>query len=190
MRKVKRFSFLLLMMFFISGHGNMYAQNSRNSKKPGSEKKTNVRVPSKSVTYKKGQKKVEAVRIIPNKSVIDHKGTQYYYSSNKFYTYSGGSYIVIPPRIGFRIPTLPVGYISVRHPNRNYFWFNGIYYINVDNGYEVVEPEIGTIIYELPDDYERVVVNGSTFYEFNNVLYEKIQIDGTRAYEVVGFIEQ
>lgn len=83
-----------------------------------------------------------------------------------------------------------MGYIRVKHPQRNYFWFNGIFYIQVDNAYEVVEPEVGTIIYELPKDYERVTIDGYTYYEFSNVLYEKIQIDGTRAYEVVGFIDQ
>ena len=49
---------------------------------------------------------------------------------------------------------------------------------------------MGTVIYELPEDYERVEIDGYSFYEFSNVLYEKIQINGERAYEVIGFIEQ
>ena len=53
----------------------------------------------------------------------------------------------------------------------------------------MVDPEVGTIVYELPDDYEKVVINDETYYEFANILYEKIQVDGTRAYEVVGIIE-
>tara|TARA_R110002049_G_scaffold175533_1_gene342829 strand:+ start:1311 stop:1478 length:168 start_codon:yes stop_codon:yes gene_type:complete len=53
----------------------------------------------------------------------------------------------------------------------------------------VVEPEIGTIVYELPEDYERVTIDGQTYYEYGNILYEKVQLDGTRAYEVVGIID-
>lgn len=188
MRNLIKLSFLLV--FFITASEHMYAQNSRNSKKTVIVKKNNQRVPSKTVIYKKPKTKVVAVRTLSNRTIIKHKGASYYYSNNRFYTYSGGSYIVIAPKIGFRIQTLPVGYIKIKHPNRDYFWFNGIFYNNVDDGYEVVEPEIGTIIYELPDEYERVEVDGNTYYEFDNVLYEKIQIDGARAYEVIGFIEQ
>lgn len=46
------------------------------------------------------------------------------------------------------------------------------------------------MIYELPEDYERVEIEGNSYCEFSNVLYEKIQINGERAYEVIGFIEQ
>jgi hypothetical protein len=46
------------------------------------------------------------------------------------------------------------------------------------------------VIYELPEDYERVEIEGNSYYEFSNVFYEKIQINGERAYEVMGFIEQ
>ena len=188
MRNLIKLSFLLV--FFITWNEPMYAQNSRNSKKTVIVKKSNQRVPSKTVIYKKPTRKVVAVRTLSNKTIVKHKGISYYYSNNRFYTYSGGSYIVIAPKIGFRIKTLPVGYIKIKHPNRDYFWFNGVFYNNVDDGFEVVEPEIGTIIYELPDEYERVEVDGNTYYEFDNVLYEKIQIDGARAYEVTGFIEQ
>ena len=88
----------------------MYAQNSRNSKKTVIVKKNNQRVPSKTVIYKKPKRKVVAVRTLPNRTTIKHKGINYYYSNNRFYTYSGGSYIAIAPKIGLRIRTLPVGY--------------------------------------------------------------------------------
>lgn len=178
------------MLFFTVGVENMYAQNSRNSKKTVVVKKSNTRVPSKTVVYKNPKKKVVTVRTLPNRTLIKHKDINYYYSNNRFYTYSGGRYIAIAPKVGFRIKTLPIGYIKINHPRRNYFWFNGIFYTNAVDGYEVVEPEIGTLIYELPEDYERVVVDGNSYYEFDNVLYEKVQIEGTRAYEVVGYIEQ
>jgi len=176
---------VLLLAFFISE--NMNAQNSRKTKKTVIVKKNNGRVASKTVVYKKPTKKVVSVRTLSKKTVVKHKGVNYYYENQKFYTYSGGRYIVIAPKVGFRIKTLPLGYKAIKHLNRNYFYFSGIFYANRNNEYEVIEPEIGTVIYELPRDYERVEINKSIYYEFSNVLYEKIQINGTRAYEVVGW---
>lgn len=66
---------------------------------------------------------------------------------------------------------------------------NGIFYTQTNNEYEVVDPEIGTIVYELPAEVEKVVIDGQTYYEYANILYEKVQIEGTRAYEVVGIID-
>lgn len=190
---MKGFIYLLAISFFaffITSTQNANAQNHRKEKRTVIIKKQSKRVSSKRVIYKKPKKKVIAVRTLPNKTIITHKGVTYHYANNKFYTYSGGRYIVITPKIGFRIKKLPVGFKVINHHNRNYFWAHGIFYIQTDNQYEVVEPEIGTIIYELPDEYERVEVDGHIYYEFSNVLYEKIQINGTRAYEVIGFIEQ
>ena len=152
-------------------------------------KTTTRRVPSTKVTYKKPTTKVVSVRSVPNKTVISHKGQNYYYANNKYYTQSRGHYIVIPPKVGFRINTLPANYVSVRFNNRNYFNVSGIFYTKTNNAYEVVEPEVGTIVYELPNDYEKAILDGQTYYEYANVLYEKVQINGTRAYEVVGIVD-
>jgi len=150
---------------------------------------TKGRIASNRVTYKTPKKKVISVRNVPNRTVVRHNGQNYYYSNNKYYTQSRGRYIVIAPKVGFRINVLPTNYRTVRFNNHNYYNVNGIFYNQVDNEYEVIEPEIGTIVYELPDDYEKVVLDGETYYEYANVLYEKIQYDGTRAYEVVGIID-
>lgn len=64
-----------------------------------------------------------------------------------------------------------------------------MFYIQSGSDYEVVDPEIGTIVYELPSDYEKVTIDGQTYYEYGNILYEKVQDNGARAYEVVGFID-
>ncbi|WP_460515798.1 DUF6515 family protein [Cyclobacterium sediminis] len=190
MKNIIKISSLLIFLLSVSIPEMATAQKSRESKKVVVINKENRRAPSKKVVYKKPNKKVITVRTLPDRTVIKHKGIHYYYANNKFYTYSGGRYIAIAPKKWFRIKTLPIGYIRVKHPQRNYFWFNGIFYIQIDNAYEVVAPEVGTIIYELPKDHEKVTIDGYTYYEFSNVLYEKIQIDGTRAYEVVGFIDQ
>lgn len=179
-----------IAILFALSTQNTYSQNKKRVKTTKKINKNPKRISSKTVVYKRSKKKVVSVRTIPNRKIIKHSGINYYYSNNKFYTYSGGRYIVIVPKMGFRISTLPAGYTTIRHHNRNYFWLNGIFYIQINNEYEIVEPEIGTIIYELPSDYERVVVDEKTYYEFSNVLYEKVQINGARAFEVVGFIEQ
>ncbi|WP_111707661.1 DUF6515 family protein [Lutibacter citreus] len=147
------------------------------------------RVPSTKVIYKTPKRKVIAVRNVPNRTIINYKNQNYYYANNKFYTRSRGSYIVIAPKIGFRINVLPSNYKRIRYNNHNYYNAYGIFYIQINNEYEVVDPEIGTVVYELPDNYEKVVIDGQTYYEYANILYEKVQIDGTRAYEVIGIID-
>ncbi|MFY0714084.1 hypothetical protein J1D01_10435 [Seonamhaeicola sp. NFXS20] len=164
-------------------------RTSSNTKVVTTKSKILRRVPSSKVTYKKPTRKVVAVRNLPNKTIIKHKGQNYYYSNNRFYTNARGRYIAIPPKIGFRVNVLPQNFKRIRFNNHLYFLANGIFYIQVNNVYEVVEPEVGTIVYELPDDSEKVTIDGLTYYEYANVLYEKVQVDGTRAYEVVGFIE-
>lgn len=144
---------------------------------------------STKVTYKKPTKKVTSVRSLPKKTVVKYKDQNYYYANNRYYTQSRGRYIVIAPKVGFRINVLPSNYRSVRFNNRNYYNADGIFYIQINNQYEVVDPEVGTIVYELPDDYEKVTIDGQTYYEYANILYEKVQIDGIRAYEVVGIID-
>ncbi|WP_077399488.1 DUF6515 family protein [Cellulophaga omnivescoria] len=147
------------------------------------------RVPSTKVTYKTPKKKIVSVRTVPNKTVVKHKGVNYYYANNKFYTQSRGRYIAIAPKVGFRINVLPTNYKRVRFNNRNYYNVQGIFYVQINNQYEVVDPEVGTIVYELPSNYEKVTIDGQTYFEFANVLYEKVQVNGTRAYEVVGIID-
>ncbi|SFW21090.1 DUF6515 family protein [Cellulophaga fucicola] len=150
---------------------------------------TSRRVPSTKVTYRTPKKKVVSVRTVPNRTVIKHRGQDYYYANNRFYTQSRGRYIVIAPKVGFRIKVLPTNYKRVRFNNHTYFNVQGIFYSEVNNEYEVVDPEVGTIVYELPDDYEKVTLDGQSYYEYANVLYEKVQVNGTRAYEVVGIID-
>ncbi|MFD1552867.1 hypothetical protein DNU06_08115 [Putridiphycobacter roseus] len=142
------------------------------------------------VQYKSAPKKVVTVRNIPNNAVkVKHNGQTIFYTNNKFYRQNAGRYIPAIPAKGFRIKTLPVGYTVIVHNNRNFYYQNGIYFIQSNKEYEVINPELGTIVSQLPADSEKVVIDGFTYFEYNNVLYEKIQMNGTRAYEVIGFIE-
>ncbi|MFZ1808879.1 MAG: DUF6515 family protein [Cyclobacteriaceae bacterium] len=158
------------------------------------QKKRNIKissgkVPSTKVIYKTPQKKVVSVRTIPNRTVIKYKNQNYYYANNKYYTQSRGRYIVIAPKVGFRIKVLPVNYKRIRFNTYNYYYAQGIFYVQINNDYEVVDPEVGTVVDELPADYEKVTIDGETYYEYANILYEKVQVNGARAYEVVGIID-
>ncbi|SIQ65064.1 DUF6515 family protein [Maribacter ulvicola] len=151
--------------------------------------KTPGRVSSKKVQYRTPTKKIVSVRTVPNSAVIKHNGQNYYYSNNRYYTASRGRYISIAPKVGFRIHRLPQNYVRINFNNHLYFNVDGIFYVASNAGYEVVEPEIGTIVYELPDGYEKVIVDNLTYYEYSNILYEKVQVDGSRAYVVVGIVD-
>lgn len=180
-----------LLVFGVSATANAQSRNySKNTSKRNSLKlNRNSRISSSRVNYKRPTKKVVAVRNIPNRKVVTHRGVNYYYANNRFYTYSRGRYVNIAPRVGFRISTLPRIHTRIVFNNHVFFNVDGIFYSQVDEGYEVVEPEVGTIVYELPTETEKVEIDGLTYYEYANVLYEKVQVDGTRAYEVVGIIE-
>jgi hypothetical protein len=181
---------ILLLSFAVQTSAQTKRSTKRKTTVVRKKAKTvSKRVPRTKVTYKKQQRKVVSVRNIPNRKIVSHKGRNYYYSNNKFYTYSRGRYIAISPKLGFRINILPRDYRTIRFNNRNYYNAAGVFYIKINNEYEVVDPEVGTIVYELPDNYEKVIIDGQTYYEFANILYEKVQVDGTRAYEVVSIIE-
>lgn len=187
-------AYVLPAILLIAFTAQVSAQTRRNTKEKTVVTTTTKRtvakkIPSNKVTYKTPKKKVVSVRTVPNRTVVKYKGQNYYYANNKYYTQSRGRYIVIAPKVGFRIKVLPTNYKRVRFNSHNYYNVHGIFYTQVNNEYEVVDPEVGTIVYELPEDYEKVVINDETFYEYANILYEKVQVDGTRAYEVVGIIE-
>jgi hypothetical protein len=187
--------YLLPVVLLVAFAYQVSAQTGRNTNKKTVEtitKRTNTsssRVSSTKVIYKTPQKKVVSVRTIPNRTVIKYKNQNYYYANNKYYTQSRGRYIVIAPKVGFRVKVLPVNYKTVRFNTYNYYNAQGIFYVQINNEYEVVDPEVGTIVYELPEDYEKVTIDGQTYYEYANILYEKVQVEGTRAYEVVGIID-
>lgn len=185
-------AFVLPTLFLVGFNLQVSAQHQQNHNTKGkSVKKSQPKkvIKSAHVVYKKPTRKVVSVRTLPTRTVIVHRGHNYYYANNNYYTQSRGHYIRIAPMVGFRINILPSNYRKVRYNNHDYYNANGVFYRQIDTEYEVINPEIGTIIYELPNDYEKVDIDGITYYEYANVLYEKIQIDGTRAYEVVGIIE-
>ncbi|GLR17568.1 DUF6515 family protein [Portibacter lacus] len=188
MKSIIRVSlFIALGIFAVSTNAN--AQN-RNAKKAHvvTTKKV-VKVKRSNVKFKTPKKKVVTVRTLPNKKVIKHQNQNYYFANNRYYSYSGGRYIPYTPKVGFRTKLLPIGYVTVHFNNHPYYVHNGIFFAKYNNEYEVIDPEVGTIVSELPEDAEKVIIDGGTFYEYADILYERIQVDGRRAYEVVGILE-
>ena len=191
---MKKIMIVLLGVFILSVMGSdLNAQTRKRTTKTQIKKaqttRKATRVSRNNVTYKKSRTKVVAVRTLPsNRRVIKHNGQSYHYANNRFYRYNGGRYLPVKPVVGLRIRTLPIGFRTVVFNRRNYYEYDGVYYAENDDEYEVIVPEVGTLVYELPDNYEKVEIDGLQYYESNNVLYEKVQIDDTRAYEVVGIV--
>lgn len=180
------FKNILLGLFVVAISQTAFSQRNKQHTKVVVVQKS---MPRKSVVYTTPKKKVLTVRTLPKTTVIiNNKGTNYYYDQNTYYRFNGGRYMPVAPTLGLRINVLPIGYRSIVFNNHTYFSHRGIYYIANNNEYEVVAPEIGTTVYELPEDAEKVTIDGQELYEFNDVLYEKIQKDGTRAYEVIGYV--
>lgn len=182
-------AYVIPSLFLMALTTQVSAQSPRHTVKKVEKTTIIKRVPSTKVTYKKPIRKVVSVRTLPQKTVVRHNGQAYYYDNNKYYMQSRGRYIVIAPKVGFRVKVLPPDFRRAHFNNHDYFIANGIFYVQVGPEYEVVDPQVGTVVYELPADHEKVVINDEVYYEYANVLYEKIQVDGTRAYEVVGIID-
>lgn len=183
----------ILGVVLLTAMTDVNAQNRTSNKEVTrqevSRKESIKRVPTSKVVYKTPKSKTVTVRSLPNKTNIKYNGQNYYYANNKYYTYSQGHYVNIMPKVGFRTQVLAPNFKKIKYQNHQYFQSQGMFYVQIGNDYEVVDPEIGTIVYDLPSDYERVTISGQTYYEYGNILYEKVQVNGTRAYEVVGFID-
>jgi hypothetical protein len=95
----------------------------------------------------------------------------------------------VAPPVGLSVRLLPEGSLRIVIGNRSYFYFEGVYYITAGDGYVVETPPVGAIVYALPADYERVEVNGELYYEYNGILYSKVNYQGDRAYQVVGYLD-
>ncbi|MCW2117996.1 putative nucleic-acid-binding protein [Flavobacterium sp. 7A] len=120
-------TFAILAICTLTGITKVNAQN-KNSKKIVSKKVSIQRVPASKVTYKTPKSKVATVRTLSNKSTIKYNGQNYYYSNNKYYSYSQGHYVNIMPKVGFRIAVLPQNYNRIQFKNNIYFQSQGMFY--------------------------------------------------------------
>lgn len=153
-------------------------------------KKTVNKVERSTVTYKKQEPKVIAVRPDNHSGMkeVAHNNKNYFYKSGIFYRKYNNNLVKVAPPSGLRINILPEGYVRIAINNRNYFYFEGTFYLKSNDEYVVETPPVGAIVYALPADYEKVELNGEIYYEYNGILYERIHYNGERAYQVVGYL--
>lgn len=174
-------------------------QKQRSKNNPGASRTVTVQTqPEKPVNnfsrsqvkYRTTTPKVVAVRsqAEPNAQMIKHDNKDYYVQSGRYYRKYNDNYIKVAPPVGLSISVLPQGSLKVVIGNRNYFYFEGVYYQPSSNGYVVDTPPVGAIVYALPADYERVELNGQNYYEYNGILYSRVNYQGERAYQVVGYL--
>ena len=66
-----------------------------------------------------------------------HNDETFYYSEGVYYQKKARGYIIVKPRAGFRVATLPRGYRVIREGNATFYSFNNVRYRKL-NGFFVV----------------------------------------------------
>ena len=75
------------------------------------------------------------------------------------------------PSVGYAVPVLPAGHISINYRGGRYFFQSGVWF-HLDSGrYRVVRPPLGLIVPVLPAGYTTVWVGGVPYYYANEVYY-------------------
>ncbi len=144
------------------------------------------------VVYTRAAPKVRTVRAIPGKAIIvTHRATKYQYHAGVFYRFNGAGYVVVAPPVGVRISVLPVGHRRVYAGPRAYFYFGGVFYVRNEGSaeYEVVNPPEGAIVHTLPKEAESIAIEGKIYYAYNNTIYQRVEMEGGEAFEVMGDIK-
>jgi hypothetical protein len=75
------------------------------------------------------------------------------------------------PAVGYSVPALPVGNISITFRSGRYFFHSGVWYRPVGRGYVVVRPPIGIVLPVPPPGYTTVWVGGVPYYYANDIYY-------------------
>jgi hypothetical protein len=86
------------------------------------------------------------------------------------------------PAIGWNVPLLPDGAISIVFGNGHFFFSGGVWFQPVGGNYVVVAPPPGIIVPMLPPAYTTLWVAGLLYYYANGVYY---LADGPNGYRVV-----
>lgn len=75
------------------------------------------------------------------------------------------------PALGYVVPTLPGGYLSLGFGARHLFFRAGVWYEPGPGGYVVVRPPRGAVVPVLPPGYATVWVGRVPYYYANEVYY-------------------
>jgi hypothetical protein len=127
-----------------------------------------------------------SVRVVPQGGYWrNHNGIRYMYHNGFYYRPYGSSYVVVAPPIGFRIATLPVGFVAFTLANAAYYYYAGAYYQRYNNEYVVVQPPLGALVQSIPEGGQQVVIDGNTFYIVDGVQYQAVMFHGSIWYKVI-----
>ena len=74
--------------------------------------------------------------------------------------------------IGFTVPILPAGYMTMAVGGNPYYYHGGYYYRPAPTGYVVVEAPLGAAVLTLPASAVRVQIGGFTYYQYGNSYYQ------------------
>jgi len=75
------------------------------------------------------------------------------------------------PAVGYVVPGLPTGYVTVGFGARRYYFSAGVWYEFAPGGYLVVRPPLGVVVPVLPPAYATVWVGRVPYYYANEVYY-------------------
>ena len=75
------------------------------------------------------------------------------------------------PTVGYAVPLLPAGHISVFHRGSRYFYHSGVWYSTVGGRYLVARPPLGLVIPVLPPGQTTVIVGGVPYHYANEIYY-------------------
>jgi len=75
------------------------------------------------------------------------------------------------PTVGYVVPALPVGSLTIGFGSRRLFFQAGVWYEPVGRGYTVVRPPVGVVVPILPPGYATVVVAGGAYFYANETYY-------------------
>jgi hypothetical protein len=90
--------------------------------------------------------------------------------------------------IGFRVNTLPYGYLPIHFGSDYYYYYDNTFYRRYDDrNYEVVAPPIGAKLPQLPSAAKAVTIDGQKYYELGGTYYVATYNNSNQVlYEVVG----
>ncbi|WP_078085240.1 DUF6515 family protein [Microbulbifer mangrovi] len=74
--------------------------------------------------------------------------------------------------IGFTVPILPAGYMTMAVGGNPYYYHGGYYYRPAPTGYVVVEAPLGAAVLTLPGSAVRVQIGGLTYYQYGSSYYQ------------------
>jgi len=127
-----------------------------------------------------------SVRVVPQGGYWrNYRGVRYMYHNGFYYRPYGSSYVVVAPPIGFRITTLPVGFVAFTLANAAYYYYAGAYYQRYNNEYVVVQPPLGALVQSIPEGGQQVVIDGNTFYIVDGIQYQAVMFHGSIWYKVI-----